>query len=147
MDSSENEVRKEIKAESIELFEVPIENGTKSVNEVKLNDVPIQNGIESEIEGDYNPNIEAKKEVPVPKCDLNEDKVMEKSNSAYCALCQVRLWYQPIDIVLQKHLNGKKHLGKLKDQEKSTMPKMNFIITDPAQMPYYCVCVKFHAVV
>ena len=37
MDSSENEVRKEIKAESIDFFEVPIENGTKSVNEVKLN--------------------------------------------------------------------------------------------------------------
>ena len=49
------------------------------------------------------------------------------------------LWYQPIDIVLEKHLNGKKHLSKLKDQEKSTVPKMNFIITDPAEMPYYCV--------
>ena len=35
MDSSANEVNKERKAETIKLFEVPIENGIKSVNEVK----------------------------------------------------------------------------------------------------------------
>lgn len=82
MDSSEVQVKKEIKDE-----------------------VPIQNGI--------------------------------KSLSAYCALCQVLLRVGALD----DHLNGKKHNWKLKDQEKSKVPKMkstNFIITDPTQMPFYC---------
>ena len=34
MDSSQNEVKKEIKAKNIESFDVPIENGIKFVNEV-----------------------------------------------------------------------------------------------------------------
>ena len=60
-----------------------------------------------------------------------------KSHSAYCALCQVLLRVGALD----DHLKGKKHNWKLKDQEKSKVPKMkstNFIITDPTQMPYYC---------
>ena len=47
--------------------------------------------VKNKIQDDFNPNFEAKKEMSEPKCDLSEDKIIEKSNSAYCSLCQVRL--------------------------------------------------------
>ena len=83
-------------------------------------------------------SFEVKKEVPfLPKSDLKKDEIIEKSHSAYCTLCKVLLRVGALD----DHLNGKKHNWKIKDQEKSKVPKMkstNFIITDPTQMPYYC---------
>ena len=49
------------------------------------------------VQDDFNPNNELKKEVPVSKYDLNGHyKIVEKSNRAYCALCQI-FWYQPMD--------------------------------------------------
>ena len=142
LDTSENETI-EIKVD------VPIQKGIKSANEFKVkkgmkDGFNAQNGIvvineldlpvTIEIQDDFNPNIEVKKEVPVPNCDVNEDNIIEKSNNLYyCNLCKVKIY--PVD----EHLSGKKHIRKLR--EKSTMPQMNstnFIITDPTQMPYYC---------
>ena len=82
-------------------------------------------------------SFEVKKEVSVPKSDLKNNEIIEKSHSAYCTLCKVLLRVGALD----DHLNGKKHNWKIKDQEISAMSKMkstNFIITDPTQMPYYC---------
>ena len=68
-----------------------------------------------------------------------ENSAMPRINStAYCTICQVVLSV----VEMEGHLNGKKHKKKLENQEKSTMSKINsteFIITDPTQMPYYCV--------
>ena len=80
-------------------------------------------------------SFEVKKEVPVPKSDLKNDEIIEKSHSAYCTLCKVLLRVGALD----DHLNGKKHKKNLK--EKCTMTEINstnFIITEPTQMPYYC---------
>ena len=83
-------------------------------------------------------SFEVKKEVPfLPKSDLKNDEIIEKSHSAYCTLCKVLLRVGALD----DHLNGKKHNWKIKDQKKSKVSKMastNFIITDPTKIPYYC---------
>ena len=80
-------------------------------------------------------SFEVKKEVPfLPKSDLKNDEIIEKSHSAYCTLCKVLLRVGALD----DHLNGKKHNWKIKDKKKSKMASTNFIITDPIKIPYYC---------
>ena len=90
MDSSKVEVKKEIKVENIESFDLPIKNETKSDIKLKVKkerkdnlglqigldiidrlDLPVKN----EVQEDFNPDIEFKKEVPAPHCFVQGIKV------------------------------------------------------------------------
>ena len=153
MDSSEFEVI-ETKDENIELVDVPIQNGIKSVNEdLKDNsDVGIiMDEVIDQLElSDLEKSYCAVCQVKVPFKIMDAHSKGKKHNRiltaqenyyfTYCILCES---FQCLSD-LEKHLNGTKHNKRLKYEEKSMMSQINptdFILTDPTQMPYYCaVC-------
>ena len=157
MDSSEIVVKKEIKDETVEIFDVPIKTETKPVQIFEANreiksELGLQIGIDitnkldfsvkKEIQDDYYSDISSDEEYL--NSDLNgtenkKPKDQEKPSLAFCSLCQARVPVNNNVGALDDHLNGKKHKKNLK--EKCTIPEINstnFIITDPTQMPYYC---------
>ena len=82
MDSSGVEVKKGIKNEIIELFDVSIQNGIKSVVEFKVKKEikddsevidKLDLSIKNEIQDGIRTYIETKKEVPVPKSDSTDE--------------------------------------------------------------------------
>ena len=105
MDSSSVKVKKEIKEETIESFDVPIKNETKSnfklgVKKERKDNLGLQIGLDiidrldlpvkNEVQEDFNPVIAVKKEASTPKSDSTDDIITEKY---YCALCQVSCGY------------------------------------------------------
>ena len=90
MDPSGVEVKKGIKNEIIELFDVSIQNGIKSVvefrvkKEIKDDSEVIDKldlSIKNEIQEGIRPYIETKKEVPVPKSDSSDDSGVGSNQS------------------------------------------------------------------
>ena len=139
MDSSNVEVKKEIKEENIESFNVSIKNETKSNFKLKVKkerkdnlglqigldiidrlDLPVKN----EVQEDFNPDIAVKKEAPATKSDSTDDIITEKY---YCALCQVSCGYSKpprMNWEWDTHLNSREHKVKMakkanKEKEKS----------------------------
>ena len=159
MESSEIVVKKEIKDETVEMFDVPIKTETKSIQIFEANreiksELGLQIGIDvtnkldfsvkKEIQDDYYSDISSDDDEEYLNFDLNgtenkNPKGQEKPSLAFCSLCQARVPVNKNVGALDDHLNGKKHKKNL--EEKCTMPEINstnFIITDPTQMPYYC---------
>ena len=90
MDSSKVEVKKEIKEESIESFDFPIKNETKSdvklkVKKERKDNLGLQIGLDiidrleipvkNEVQEDFDPDIEFIKEVPASQCFVQGIKV------------------------------------------------------------------------
>ena len=134
------EVKKEIKEETIESFDVPIKNETKSDYNfvVKKDNLGLQIGfdrldlpIKNEVQDDFNPDIKVKEEAPAPKSDSTDDIITEKY---YCALCQVSCGYSKpprMNWEWDSHLNSREHKMKVakkanKEKEKSKVKENTF---------------------
>ena len=111
MDSSEIVVKKEIKDETVEMFDVPVKTETKSilkfeVNREIKNELDLQIGIDitnkldlsvkKEIQDDYYSDISTDDDDEHLNSDLNETenkkpKDQEKPSLAFCSLCQARV--------------------------------------------------------
>ena len=128
MDSSK--VKKEIKEENIELFDVPIKNETKSnfklkVKKERKDNLGLQIGLDiidrlvlpvkNEVQDDFNPNTEVKKETQAPKRDLTDDIIIE---NYLCSLCQFSCGSQK---AWDLHLNANQH--KMKMSKKASKEK------------------------
>ena len=134
------EVKKEIKEETIESFDVPIKNETKSDYNfvVKKDNLGLQIGLDiidrldlpvkNEVQDDFNPDIEFKKEILAPKSASTDDIITEKY---YCALCQVSCGYSKpprMNWEWDTHLNSWEHKMKMakkanKEKEKANKEK------------------------
>ena len=129
------EVTKEIKDNTNELVDFPIQNGTKSAIDIKfkkefmdssefeiieikdenieLVDVPIQNGIKSVNEVEYNKDLKDNSDVGSIIDEVIDQLELSDLEKSYCAVCQVKVPFKTMDV----HLNGKKHNRKLTGQE------------------------------
>ena len=116
------EIKKEIKEDIIEFFDIPIKTETKSnikfeVKKELKDEISLQIGLDiidqlnlpvkKEIQG-----IKVKKELVVSNEDSIDEIIIEKP---YCALCQLEIHVGTMD----QHLNGKNHNRKLRYPEKS----------------------------
>ena len=129
------EVRKEIKDDTNELVDVPIQNGTNSaivikfkkelmessefeVIEVKdenieLVDVPIQNGIKSVSELELNKDLKDNFDVESIIDEVIDQLELSDLEKSFCAVCQVEVPFKIMDV----HSKGKKHNRILTAQE------------------------------
>ena len=139
MDSSEIVVKKEIKDETVEIFDVPIKTETKPVQIFEANreikrviiksELGLQIGIDitnkldfsvkKDIQDDYYSNISTDDDEEYLNSDLNgtenkKPKDQEKPSLAFCSLCQARVPVNKNVGALDDHLNGKKHKKNLK---------------------------------